>query len=162
MPNWKVLLVRSAMQMWNHSQNERPRQRQQQDSSSPSASASTKSTAPTLTYRRMMTGIFSAALLAGAAGLHVTGQAAALSGSESAGAFLVAAMTRIGLVAGAFWLAWDSLRRPARWLPPGLVAIGIIGIVVVAVQPRMVMALLPAFGLLSGVVVLAKAFRRRS
>ncbi len=69
-------------------------------------------------------------------------------GSESSNVFAAAAMARIGLVLGALWLAWDSLRRPARWLPPGIAVLGVVGLIAIASQPRLALVVIPALGTL--------------
>lgn len=76
--------------------------------------------------------------------------------------FASAAMIRIGLVLGALWLAWPSLRRPARWLPPGAAVIGVIALAVVAAQPRLIIVAIPAVGALISLAAMARAFRRSS
>ena len=66
---------------------------------------------------------------------------------------------RIGLVMGALWLAWPSLRRPASWLPPGFAMFGVIVLGVVATQPKTFLILLPAFAGLLTLASILKAFR---
>lgn len=82
-------------------------------------------------------------------------------GSASTHAFVTAALLRVGLVLGALWLAWDSLKRPARWLPPGLAVAGVIGIVVVAAQPRLLLAIGPALGVLALLSGVMRIFRSK-
>ncbi len=67
---------------------------------------------------------------------------------------------RIGLVLGALWLAWPSLRRPASWLPPGFAMLGVIVLGVLATQPRTVLVLAPAFAGLLTLATILKAFRK--
>jgi hypothetical protein len=63
---------------------------------------------------------------------------------------------RIGLVLGALWLAWPTLRKPARWLPPGFAVLGVAILAVLAAQPRLIVVMLPAFG---GLLILASIVR---
>lgn len=107
-----------------------------------------------------MFGLLSLALLVGATTVTLTGSGASVFGSGAASAFGTAAMVRIGLVLGAIWLAWDSLQRPARWFPPGIAVAGIVGIVVIAAQPRLALAVIPLIGVLIFVGSIARAFRR--
>ena len=55
---------------------------------------------------------------------------------------------RCGLVFGALWIAWPSLRRPANWLPPGAAILVLVGILVIAAQPRFAMVAVPIIGAL--------------
>ena len=59
-----------------------------------------------------------------------------------------AATGRIGLVLGALWLAWPSLSRPAQWLPPGFAVMGVLALVMLAANPRMIIVAIPALGTL--------------
>lgn len=92
--------------------------------------------------------------------LHWSGQGASIIGSQAAATFAIASMTRVGAVLAAIWLAWDSLRRPARWLPPGLAMIGVAAIIAIAVQPRLMLAVIPLMGVIGVVAVVVNAFRR--
>ena len=79
----------------------------------------------------------------------------------STGKFMAAACGRIGLVMGALWLAWPSLKRPAKWLPASAPVIGVIAIIAIAAQPRLI---IPAIPIVAGLITLsafAKAFRRK-
>ena len=80
-------------------------------------------------------------------------------GSESSAKFAAAAMGRIGLVLAALWLAWPSLRRPARWFPPAVAVIGVISLMVLAAQPRLIFAVVPAAATLVTVTMLVRGFR---
>jgi hypothetical protein len=55
-------------------------------------------------------------------------------------------LLRIGIVMFALWLAMPSLRKPMLWVPPGLAALGLVGIAAVAAQPRLLLIMLPALG----------------
>ena len=112
-------------------------------------------------YRRTLTGFLSVFLLITAGTFAMTTWMTDWVGSQSTRDFLIAGMTRIGLVFGAIWLAWDSLKRPARWLPPGLAVAGVIGIVVVAAQPKLILAIVPLLGGLAILSSILRAFRRR-
>lgn len=76
---------------------------------------------------------------------------------QSGSARLITAATgRIGLLLGALWLAWPSLRRPAQWLPPGVAVLGVLTLIVLAAQPRLFVVVIPAFG---GLLALATFIR---
>lgn len=75
--------------------------------------------------------------------------------------FASAAMGRIGLVMGALWLAWPSLSRPARWLPPGIAVACVLGLIVLAAQPKLLVFVLPAIGVLTFLATIARGFRDR-
>ena len=81
------------------------------------------------------------------------------SGREGVSTFAAAAMGRIGLVMGALWLAWPSLRRPARWLPPGVAVLGVVAMGVLAASPRLVIVVIPAFSVLIALGALVRGFR---
>jgi len=92
--------------------------------------------------------------------LLVTSLVAWWVNEESSGKFLAAASGRIGIVLAALWLAWPSLRRPARWLPASAPVIGVIALIVVAAQPRL---LIPAIPIVVGLITLSglvRALRR--
>lgn len=66
-------------------------------------------------------------------------------------------MGRVGLFLGALWLAWPSLRRPAQWVPPGIAMACLMGLVILAAQPKLRVLILPAIGaaIVAGVIVKA-------
>ncbi len=74
----------------------------------------------------------------------------------SSGNFAAAACGRIGLVMMALWLAWPSLQRPAKWLPAGAAMIGVVALIVVAAQPRL---LIPAIPIVGGLITLSAFIR---
>lgn len=110
--------------------------------------------------RRHLAGLLAVAFLLAAGAAKFSGGLEQISGSASTSGFMVASLTRIGLVFGAIWFAWDSLRRPARWLPPGLAVLGVVAIIVVAVQPKLMIAALPLLGLVAVVTSVLRFFRR--
>ncbi len=71
------------------------------------------------------------------------------------------AMGRIGMVMGALWLAWPSLAKPARWLPPGIAVACVLALCVLAAQPRLVVFVLPAIGVLTFVATIARGMRNQ-
>ncbi len=99
--------------------------------------------------RRTVVLVLAIGLLVGSVGLRVLDD-------ESSNVFASMAMARIGLVLGAVWLAWDSLRRPARWLPPGVAVAGLLGIAAIASQPRLAVVVIPA---LTALIVLGTFIR---
>ncbi|WP_231603196.1 hypothetical protein [Neorhodopirellula pilleata] len=111
--------------------------------------------------RRPIAGILAAMMLSLAAVASVTPWLTDWTGSESTRDFLISAMTRIGLVIGAIWLAWDSMRRPARWIPPGLAVAGVVGIIVIAAQPKLIFAIVPLLGGLAVLTSIVRVIRRR-
>ncbi|MFG0262586.1 MAG: hypothetical protein ACF788_09375 [Novipirellula sp. JB048] len=102
--------------------------------------------------RRLLLLLIAIALLIGSAATWWWGE-------ESSARFAAAAMGRVGLVLLALWLAWPSLRRPARWFPPAAAVIGVISLMVLAAQPRLVFAVLPAAGMLITLSTLVRADR---
>ncbi|WP_144057828.1 hypothetical protein [Novipirellula maiorica] len=103
-------------------------------------------------FRRPLLLIVAIALLIGSA-------TAWWLGGESSSKFAAAAMGRIGLVLAALWLAWPSLRRPARWFPPAVAVIGVISLMVLAAQPRLIFAVVPAAATLISITMMIRGFR---
>lgn len=129
----------------------------------PPSKGKAKPAAPTsgvATPRRICGGV-AAVFLILAAAIYSTGIVRQWTGSESTSHFLVSSLTRIGLVFGALWLAWDSLKRPARWLPPGLAVLGVLALVLVAAQPKLIFVILPLVGVLTVFTSLLRVFRRK-
>lgn len=110
---------------------------------------------------RHLAGLVAVAFLLGAGAAKLTGGLEQISGSASASGFMIASLTRIGLVFGAIWFAWESLRRPARWLPPGLAVLGVVAIIAVAAQPKLLLAVLPLFGLVAVLTSVLRFFRSK-
>ncbi len=57
-------------------------------------------------------------------------------------------LTRLTLVMAALWLAWPAVRRPAMWLPSGMLAVVFVVFAVCVVRPQLAIALIPAVSLL--------------
>lgn len=70
------------------------------------------------------------------------------SGHEAKHEFLIGVCGRLSIVLATLWLAWPSLKRPANWLPAGVVVAALVGLLVIAVQPRLVAMVGPVIGLL--------------
>ena len=104
--------------------------------------------------RRVLTLVVSLAMLAGALFAWWYG-----AGNNSA--FASAAMGRVGIVLFALFFAWPSLKRPAQWLPAGVAMICVVALIVIAAQPKLVFAAIPAAGLLIAVSSVVRAFRGR-
>lgn len=84
-----------------------------------------------------------------------------LRGELESGRILASASAfRIGLVMFALWLALPSLKKPAQWLPPGMAALCLVGIMAVAAQPRLILIIAPAIGTLLTLGWLVRMFRR--
>ncbi len=81
-------------------------------------------------------------------------------GQAGSSRFVAAATGRIGLVMAALWLAWPSLRRPARWLPPGFAIMGVVILAILAAQPRLIVVAVPAFGALLALATLIRSINR--
>ncbi len=107
-------------------------------------------------------GALATGLLSIAAVGLATDRLAGLFGDVSTAEFFSAICLRIGLVLAALCLAWESLKRPASWLPPGLAVAGVVGIAVVAAQPRLLVVLLPAAGVLLALGGIIRMLRRSS
>lgn len=112
-----------------------------------------------IAWRRWVVGTLAAVLLAGSAAFSFSDVLPAWLGSASAARFMISAMGRIGLVLAAFCLAWESLQKPARWLPPGIAAAGVVAICVVAAQPRLLLVVVPAIGVLAMLAAILRVFR---
>jgi len=80
-------------------------------------------------------------------------------GEEGSVRFLTAATGRVGLVMGAVWLAWPSLKKPARWLPPGIAMAGVIGLAVIAVRPTLILVVVPAIGTLAALTMFIRGLK---
>lgn len=78
---------------------------------------------------------------------------------DSAHTFGSMSFLRIGIVFGVLWLAWPSLRRPAQLLAPGLMLLVLLGILVVAAQPRLILAVGPVVGVLVAAGAILRTLR---
>jgi len=74
--------------------------------------------------RRWCGGV-AAVLLSTAVAAHWTGLVAEWTESNRHSVFLVSALTRIGMLFAALWLAWIHVRRPAVWFAPRLAVLGV-------------------------------------
>ncbi|OYP34610.1 hypothetical protein CGZ80_14180 [Rhodopirellula sp. MGV] len=79
----------------------------------------------------------------------------------SSGTFFSAAFGRVGLVLAALWLAWPSLKKPAKWLPASVPVIGVCAIIVIAAQPRLLIPAIPMVGALITLSTVISAFRKQ-
>ena len=82
-------------------------------------------------------------------------------GDDSTARSAASGSGRVGLVMAALWLAWPSLRRPAAWLPPSIAVGGVIALAVVAFQPRLIVVVIPATGVLFTLAAAVRAIRRK-
>ena len=80
---------------------------------------------------------------------------------DSRKTFVAAACGRISIVLFALWLAWPSLKKPARWLPAGAPVIGVVALIVIAAQPRLIIPAIPVVGGLITLSAVVRAFRRK-
>jgi hypothetical protein len=83
--------------------------------------------------RRVVLGIFAIVFVVGGATLYFFGP------RQESYAVFAASGLRIGLVLGAFWLAWPQLVRIPWWF----VQIGLVGTLAVAVRPKAAVLVLP-------------------
>lgn len=81
------------------------------------------------------------------------------SGQSGSTNFAMAATGRIGLILAALWLAWHSLRRPARWLPPGFAIACLVALMVLAVRRELIIVVLPALGALLALAALIRSLK---
>ncbi|QDS92297.1 hypothetical protein FF011L_10390 [Roseimaritima multifibrata] len=116
--------------------------------------STTNPAAPGTGWRRPLILVLSIVLLAVGAFVRATTD-------ESSGHwnFGTGTLLRLGLTFGALWLAWPSLQRPASWLPAGMPFLMLVGVGVIAAQPRLVVAVVPAIGLLFALSVAVRIFR---
>ena len=71
-------------------------------------------------------------------------------------------MGRVGLFLAALWLAWPSLQKPAQWVPPGVAMLCLIGLVILAAQPRLRVFVIPVIAAAIAFGVVVKAIRGSS
>ena len=77
------------------------------------------------------------------------------SDGSAASSFVAASAFRIAVVLGCLWMAWPSLKRPMDWLPAGVAGTCLIGLMVIAARPRLVVLVVPLVGLV-GVITSAR------
>ncbi len=65
-----------------------------------------------------------------------------------------------GIAAWVVWLAWPSLQKPAEWLPSGITAIVLVCMGACAVQPRLLLVLVPLVGTLIGIGAAVRFLRK--
>lgn len=105
--------------------------------------------------RRAMALVMAIILLSISAVAHFT----SASTTDSSRDFLIAASGRIGIVLAALWLAWPSLKRPTKWLPASAPVIGVIALIVIAAQPKLLLPTIPIVGGLITLSAIVRAFR---
>lgn len=66
---------------------------------------------------------------------------------------------RVGIVMLAIWLALPALNKPMRWLPPGAAVMCLVGIGIIAAQPRLLVVIVPAIGFLLTIGWLVRIFQ---
>ena len=83
-----------------------------------------------------------------------------LTAADDSGFKLVSEMMgRVGLFLAALWLAWPSLQRPAQWVPPGIAMLCLVGLVILAAQPKLRVFIIPAIAASLAFGVVVKAIR---
>lgn len=68
-------------------------------------------------------------------------------------------LARLAMVMAALWIAWPAVRKPALWLPPGALVLGLVALGVCVVQPRLAIALVPAASALIAFSAILRYFR---
>jgi len=79
--------------------------------------------------------------------------------SGSIGKVAPIGLARLSMVMAALWIAWPAVRKPALWLPPGAVMLGLIALGVCVVQPRLAIALIPAVSAVIAFAAILRFFR---
>jgi hypothetical protein len=67
---------------------------------------------------------------------------------------------RAGVAFLMLWIAWPSLVRPAKWLPPGILLLAMIGLAILIGQPKLIPAVLPLFGFVTVAAIVITYLRR--
>lgn len=83
-----------------------------------------------------------------------------LHGQSGTAKFVGEGAGRIALVMTALWLAWPSLQRPARWLPPGFAMMLVVTLGILAARPRLIVIAIPALGILLVLATVIRAIKR--
>jgi len=68
-------------------------------------------------------------------------------------------LARLTMVMAALWMAWPAVRKPAMWLPPGALVLGLVALGACVVQPRLAIALVPAASALIAFSAILRFFR---
>jgi drug/metabolite transporter superfamily protein YnfA len=89
-------------------------------------------------------------------GFAIWGWFTFLHGSSGSAKFVAAACGRIALLMASLWLAWSSLQRPARWLPPGFAMMLIVALAILAARPRLIVVAIPALGVLLAIATVLR------
>jgi len=79
--------------------------------------------------------------------------------SGSIGKVAPIGLARLAMVMAALWIAWPAVRKPALWLPPGALVLGLIALGVCVVQPRLAIAMVPAATALIAFSAILRFFR---
>ncbi len=80
-------------------------------------------------------------------------------GTDGTARFFAASTGRVGLLMAALWLAWPSLKKPARWLPPGIAVAGVMGLAVIAVRPQLALVVFPAITAIAAITVFMRGLK---
>lgn len=95
----------------------------------------------------------------GAAAIH-SGMLSNATNDSGGNDFLANSLLRLGIVFTALWFAMPTISKPLHWLPPGIAAICLIIIGVVAVQPRMLFLVVPVLITIVSYAWIIRWFRR--
>lgn len=79
--------------------------------------------------------------------------------SGSIGKVAPIGLARLAMVMAALWIAWPAVRKPALWLPPGALMLGLIALGACVVQPRLAIALVPAASAVIAFAAILRFFR---
>lgn len=102
----------------------------------------------TTDWRRPLLMVLTLSLLTAALALRMSGDAT-----------LWHMLLRPAMAFGCLWLAWPTVRRPANWLPPGVAAVTLLLIGVVAARPKLLVVLLPMAGVLGTLAAVIRLVR---
>ena len=72
-----------------------------------------------------------------------------------------AAMGRLGLMLAALFVAWPTIQRPMRALPPAVLAGVLVTIGIGCFRPRLLLVLVPVMVVVGGWTTFARRLRRR-
>ena len=82
-----------------------------------------------------------------------------LTGASGSAKFAAAAAGRIALVMAALCVAWPSLQRPARWLPPGFALALVVALGILAARPRLIVVAIPSLGVLLALATMIRILK---